>query len=215
MEIKNRKIDILSPFGPRIAKAQFTESIINKINNFVDEVVSSQTLSKKYDLGKNLAGQVSQEITLPEEIFKGEISDFLFDATKVYVKAVTDREITKFSILNTWVVRQFKSEYNPTHWHSAHISGVGYIKMPDSFGKSFQEQKTSNPHGYINFVHGTRQFLSGAIYSKKPKVGDVYFFPNYMMHSVYPFYSDGERRSWSFNILIDDDIYNVYSAKLD
>ena len=30
------------------------------------------------------------------------------------------------------------------------------------------------------------------------------------MHSVKPFYGEGERRSISFNALIDKDIYDVY-----
>ena len=39
-----------------------------------------------------------------------------------------------------------------------------------------------------------------------------YFFPNYMMHTVYPFRgTDEERRSISFNAFIDEDIYNVYA----
>ena len=45
----------------------------------------------------------------------------------------------------------------------------------------------------------------------KPEVGDFYFFPNYLMHLVYPFNgTDDERRSISFNAKIDEKIYNVY-----
>ena len=39
----------------------------------------------------------------------------------------------------------------------------------------------------------------------------VFIFPNYMMHTVYPFTdSDEERRSISFNAKIDDNIYDAY-----
>ena len=56
-----------------------------------------------------------------------------------------------------------------------------------------------------------RQFLSNSKLQIKPEVGDFYFFPNYLMHAVYPFKgTDEERRSISFNANIDDDIYNVY-----
>jgi len=42
----------------------------------------------------------------------------------------------------------------------------------------------------------------------EPKVGDFYFFPNYLMHCVYPFKNEkSERRSVSFNALIDNEIY--------
>jgi len=32
-----------------------------------------------------------------------------------------------------------------------------------------------------------------------PKVGMMLIFPSWLKHTVYPFYSDGERRSMSFN----------------
>jgi len=54
-------------------------------------------------------------------------------------------------------------------------------------------------------------FLSNSSIKFKPEVGNFYFFPNYMMHTVYPFVgTDEERRSISFNARIDDDLYNVY-----
>ena len=53
-------------------------------------------------------------------------------------------------------------------------------------------------------------FLSESIHNHKPKVGDVIIFPNYLMHTVYPFNSNGERRSFSFNVEIDSNIANVF-----
>ena len=46
-----------------------------------------------------------------------------------------------------------------------------------------------------------------------PRVGDLYLFPNYLMHTVFPFKgTDEERRSISFNAKIDDGIFNVYGG---
>ena len=45
---------ILSPFGPKIAKLKFSNSIIKKINTEVDKIVAQKKLSKKYDYSKNL-----------------------------------------------------------------------------------------------------------------------------------------------------------------
>ena len=36
----------------------------------------------------------------------------------------------------------------------------------------------------------------------KPTVGDFFVFPADLIHMVYPFYSDGERRSFSMNMQI-------------
>ena len=43
-----------------------------------------------------------------------------------------------------------------------------------------------------------------------PKERDLIIFPNYLMHTAYPFKSDGERRSFSFNLEIDQKIANVF-----
>ena len=52
-------------------------------------------------------------------------------------------------------------------------------------------------------------FLCKGQYSIVPKVGDFYFFPAYLMHSVYPFNNtDEERRSVSFNAKVDDEVFN-------
>jgi len=54
-------------------------------------------------------------------------------------------------------------------------------------------------------------FLSDSIYNHQPKVGDVILFPNYLMHTAYPFKTNGERRSFSFNLEIDNNVANVFS----
>ena len=54
-------------------------------------------------------------------------------------------------------------------------------------------------------------FLSQSTMNILPKVGDFYFFPNYLMHQVFPFKdSKEERRSISFNGLIDNKIFNIF-----
>ena len=55
--------------------------------------------------------------------------------------------------------------------------------------------------------------MSNPRYKIIPEVGDFYFFPHYLMHQVFPFKdSKEERRSISFNAMIDDNIYDVYGG---
>jgi len=125
------------------------------------------------------------------------------------------KNITKFNLIESWVVRQFENEYNPVHWHSGHISGAGFLKVPSSLG-DFTQDKSEQKYlgGNLNLIHGSKQFSSRSIYQIKPKVGDFYFFPNYLMHTVYPFSgTNEERRSVSFNASIDDEIFNVFRQK--
>ena len=204
------KLNIVRPFGPAIGSTNIPKTLIDKINNFIDEVIKDKNKSKKFDWGKYLAGQVTQEIKLPKEIIDGELLNFLNKITKAFVEVLTDKKVTKFQLISCWVVRQFQNEYNPIHWHSGHISGAGFLKLPNSFGASKQE-KDKNAHGRLSFTHGTRQFLSMGTITRKPEIGKIYLFPNYLMHSVYPFYGEGERRSMSFNAYINDDVYDIYS----
>ena len=56
-------------------------------------------------------------------------------------------------------------------------------------------------------------FMSNPVFEIMPEVGNFYFFPNYLMHLVYPFSdTDEERRSISFNASIDEELYNVYGV---
>jgi hypothetical protein len=106
-----------------------------------------------------------------------------------------------------WVVNQYANEYNPVHYHDGHISGVGYLKIPKNL---FKSKKSLETNGSIDFINGNKMFLNDSIHNHKPKVGDVILFPNYLMHTAYPFSVKGERRSFSFNVEIDEQIANVF-----
>ena len=209
------EIIVSRPFGPTIAKVTMSKDLVDSLNKYVDKIVEDEKRSKDQDHGDKLAGNVTQEFHLDQEFLKNSgFAKFLGMSTAHWIKHSGLQNIKKFQILSSWVVRQFKNEYNPTHWHSGHISGVGYIKVPSTFGKSVQDVKTVNPNGNLELIHGTRMFLSNSTFRITPEVGDFYFFPNYMMHTVYPFSNtDQERRSVSFNAKIDDDIYDVYAQR--
>ena len=212
---KDGQIRIVKPFGPSIALITIPSELVQKLNEYIDKVFDDKKKSKELDHGKYLAGNVSQEFRL-EKKFSDEIgwTDFLKKSSAAWINFATSKKITKFEIINSWVVRQFQNEYNPLHWHGGHISGVGYLKVPKNLGGQVQkENKIANPNGHLELIHGSRMFLSESQVRFVPQVGNFYFFPNYMMHAVYPFAeSNEERRSISFNAKIDDDIYNVYGG---
>jgi len=203
---------LYKPFGPNIGQTSIPEDLINKINNYIDELIKDEERAKKQSVGKILAGNVTQEFDLDQQFaVKCGWTEFLSRECAIWIKQATGKKMTKFTLIGSWVVRQFQNEYNPLHYHGGHISGVGYLKVPKSLGGTFQEDKKNNNNGEIHLVHGSRQFLSDAIFKIKPKVGNFYFFPNYLLHTVYPFYAENEeRRSISFNAKIDEDIYDVY-----
>ena len=71
------KINIIRPFGPAIGSTTIPKILIDKINNFVDEVIKDEKKSKELDHGQKLAGQVTQEIFLPNEMLQGDVLNFL------------------------------------------------------------------------------------------------------------------------------------------
>jgi len=205
----------IRPFGPVICKVTMPEEIINNLNNYVDQIINNETKSKVLDHGKNLAGNVQQEFSLEEEfVKKSKWGNFLSACAKTWIKQTLNQEITKFQLISTWIVRQFQNDYNPIHTHGGHLSGVGYLKLPKNFGEYHQKTKVNNQNGKLALVHGSKMFMQDSTYTVTPKVGDFYFFPNYLMHTVYPFSgTNEERRSVSFNAMIDDNIFNVFNQK--
>jgi len=199
---------ILSPFGPKIAKLKLQQFLIKKINGEVDKILTKKKLIKKLDYSKKLAGQVKQEFQLPKAFVKKNLEKVITKEVKNYIKKTTGKNTSKVNIKNFWVVRQFNNEYNPIHFHDGHISGVGYLKIPSFRSSSKKLVKTD---GSIDFISGNKMLLSESIHNHQPKTGDVILFPHYLMHTAYPFKSNGERRSFSFNLEIDQKIANVFT----
>jgi len=208
-------IELIKIFGPSVLKVNIPETIVNNLNNYIDEIIKNKERSKELDIGERLVGDVTQEFEVEQKIMQESgWGQFLSNCVSKWIEIETKSKITKFQILKSWVVRQFENEYNPTHWHSGHISGAGFLKVPTNLGKNKQhKEKINYKGGNLQLMHGSRMFLSHSTMNIVPKVGDFYFFPNYLMHHVYPFKdTKEERRSISFNAKIDDNIYDVYGG---
>ncbi len=209
------KLNLLKPFGPSIFKAEMPPKLVESLNLYVDEILEDKKKSSELDHGQKLTGDVTQEFRLDIDfIKKSGWGEFLMKCSGTWIQTELKKKITKFELLNSWIVRQFENEYNPTHFHGGHISGAGFLKVPPSLGKYKQTKENMDyVGGRLQLIHGSRQFLSQSVVDITPKVGDFYFFPNYLMHAVFPFKnSNEERRSISFNAKIDDNIYNVYGG---
>ena len=208
-------IELIKIFGPSVLKVSIPETIVNNLNNYIDEIIKNKERSKELDIGERLVGDVTQEFEIEQKIMQESgWGQFLSNCVSKWIEIETKSKITKFQILKSWIVRQFENEYNPTHWHSGHISGAGFLKVPSNLGKNKQhKEKINYKGGNLQLMHGSRMFLSHSTMNIVPKVGDFYFFPNYLMHHVYPFKdSKEERRSISFNAMIDNNIYDVYGG---
>ena len=206
-------IETIKPFGPSIAKITIPSEIISGMNKYVEEVIEDEKRSKDLNYGNQLAGNVQQEFLLDIEFMKKiNWGEFLGKVCQEWINKEHNISIKKFDIISSWIVRQFENEYNPIHYHDGQLSGVGYLKIPKNMNKNnVLKNKKIKTNGTIDFINGSKMFLNESIYNHSPKVGDVLLFPNYLMHTAYPFSTSGERRSFSFNVEIDKKIANIFS----
>lgn len=186
----------IKPFGPTIGVTEIKKNLIKKLNNEFD----LKSTSRKKDYSSKLVSQIKNEVLFSKKFVEKHISKDLKILIKKFLIKEKIKKVKHIKILNFWVVRQFKGEYNPIHYHQGDISGVGYIKVPKFIlsNKKVKHKKDST-NGTIDFINGQKAFLSKCIHNEKPKVGKLILFPNYLMHTVYPFNIEGERRSFSFN----------------
>ena len=202
---KNIEGIIHRPFAPAIGQYNLAEKSTEEINKYIDKLRTNEKEIEINNYGDKLAGEITHEISLSNEFLSKFLLDELAANVHNYVKSCIGKEITKFNIKECWVVCQYQNDYNPIHWHSGHVSGVAYLKVPKSFGESIKKE---NRNGRIAFIHGSRQFLSKSSIEFTPSVTDLYLFPSYLMHTVYPFKSKDERRSIAFNAFIDEEFVN-------
>ena len=189
----------IKPFGPSIGKTKISKKFLDKLNNEFD----IKSNSKKIDYSSKLASQIKNELKISNNFIKKNLEKELIQNINKFLSNDKIKNIKKIRILNLWVVRQFKGEYNPIHYHEGDLSGVGYLKLPKGMtNNKIVKNKKLKTNGTIDFINGQKGFLSKSIYNVVPKTRDLLIFPNYLMHTAYPFNIEGERRSFSFNAKI-------------
>ena len=189
----------IKPFGPSIGKARISKKFLDILNKEFDE----KSKSKKIDYSSKLASQIKKELKISDKFTKKYLDRELKKNIIKFLSIEKIQKIKEIKILNLWVVRQFKGEYNPIHYHEGDLSGVGYLKLPkDMTSNKMVKNKKVKTNGTIDFINGQRGFLSKSIYNVVPKIRELIIFPNYLMHTAYPFNIEGERRSFSFNAKI-------------
>jgi len=189
----------IRPFGPSIGKTKISKKFFDLLNKEFD----TKSKSKKIDYSSKLASQIKKELKISETFIKKNLEKELKNNIIKFLSNEKIKKIKEIKILNLWVVRQFKGEYNPVHYHEGDLSGVGYLKLPKNMtNNKMVKNKKIKTNGTIDFINGQKGFLSKSIYNVVPKLKELIIFPNYLLHTAYPFNIEGERRSFSFNAKI-------------
>ena len=196
---------LVRPFGPFIVKSELPKELMDDYNEELEKIIKDKKLVSELDWSQHLVGKVTQELRVPDNL--REKYDGYFQAlVDAYVKKVSDDPKGRpFNLGTAWFVRQFPGEFNPIHIHTyCTLSSVGYLQLPKGMDKEFEkESKTRRPvKGHIEFIYGVPQDFNSHSLLVQPKIGDFYIFPRYLMHTVYPFRTPGERRSFSMNVSV-------------
>ena len=206
-------------FSPTIMESNIPQKFIDVVNSVGDEVLNDEKKSVQYDWSHKLVGKVSKEVQIP--VRTAEDRDLLFKVMRVacvdYLNYIikknrayywykiagkdTKPTVDNIHLTHSWIVSQYAGEYNPYHHHSGDLSAVLYLKLPPNMEDEWRTEMTDHypTNGFIEFMFGENQDMRSDTFKFKPQVGKILMFPSYLKHFVYPFYSEGERRSMSFN----------------
>ena len=213
----------IEPFSPAILERQVPQKFIDIVNRVGDEVLSDETKSREWDFSENLVGKVRKEVQIPivDKTEKKYCLDYMKESCLLFLQEMLKKNRTyewnkltgvgtsqnlypsleNIHLANSWIVSQYKGEYNPWHKHSGNFSAVMYLKIPEGMNdfmeKEYEDHYPSS--GLIQFMYGESQDFRSDTLTCLPEVGKMYLFPSWLKHSVYPFYCEGERRSLSFN----------------
>jgi hypothetical protein len=165
--------------------------------NFIDASPSLMTDIKNSIVDGKL-GKVSEEQLRdhPENMIKSTIQNMLCRYGEFYYN-----KPCVASVKDVWYGIMKSGDFHILHAHHssnnnlATLSGAIYLKVPDNLPE---------PQGNINWViggtggHGCGHLSEGA-WGCSPKLGDVFLWPSWLLHTVYPFRSKQERIMISFN----------------
>ena len=201
-----KDMELFAPFGPTMGYYRMPDDVVDELNDKMS--------TKLDDYSDQLVGKVSEELAFDDEIkliaqkslgqFVGKYQNYTEYRNSMGAKTLdTENNNYALQVVSGWFVRQFENEYNPLHIHTgSRLSCVGYLKLPEGIEEEWEEDyKDHHPsNGHIQFASGTPSGYTCTNFIIKPQVGDFYVFPSQLFHCVYPFYTKGERRSFSMNM---------------
>lgn len=218
------KVEVIKPFGPIILKSRLPSKIFDQINQYVENNIEDETnfpnlllrdiknpyLKKQFcddigftefveEMGKEFLSKVSNPLNYSELVLnvkhKNNDSDFEnFD--DVYAEA--------------WVNRYYSGDYTPLHRHGSILSGIVFLKVPYSLMKeqnNFSDRdknrivNVGRLNGRVEFVMNSHYIMSDSVWHPEQEMSTVLLFPSWLSHHTYPFRSNDERRTLSFNLV--------------
>ena len=184
-------------WGPCLVKLS-----ISKENQ---ELLLSEAKASKMSFETRLAGIVQKQVAFRDykmfEEFFGKIFELYADALKKWTGDDSIDFKQKYELDALWANFQAPGDFNPPHDHGGTLSWVIYLDVPEELKAENAKYKgrSAGPGG-ITFIYGDGPREPVTHHSFFPKSGDMYIFPAWLKHWVYPFKSKCTRISVSGNV---------------
>tara|TARA_B100000965_G_scaffold332206_1_gene296631 strand:+ start:4974 stop:5606 length:633 start_codon:yes stop_codon:yes gene_type:complete len=203
---------IIHPFGPLIYK----ESISGDFHQFLLDAAEASRIDPE-NVGYSLAGNIEDQLLLkldPEK-FVSYIYPHVFDYMNSCMEHQSKVALLTDAVLATnfehisfdlgsgpWINYQRKNEFNPVHSHNGNLSSVIFIDIPEEIREEAKHTVQTNMPcpGQLEFMHGNDGYNYSGTFKVVPQTAQIYLFPADLKHTVYPFTSDVERITMSFNV---------------
>jgi len=220
--VKEHKI--LYVFGPVIYQSTLSEEELKFVQDYAER--SRTSTRNGWGLAGNIKEQRGSQINHPEmqqklvDVLKPHMKQWYKnkdDITRSFYgtdhhtnlrkpmddilqQKSVDYDSLIFDLANgPWFNYMKAGEFNPLHDHEGEVSGILMVKVPEEISTEHEriliDTNTRCP-GALEWVHDP----SYAKYRKYPIEGEIYMFPSTLNHQVYPFASDIERITMSWNI---------------
>lgn len=172
---------ILTPFGPLMYKGKLSEKIRKQL---LDDAFRAEA-----DASSILVGEVTDQLYIyPSDPVLKELHDMIREY--LFVKGEIDLE-------PLWVNFSVAGDWQPVHSHDGEYSFVAFVDIPEGM---WEEGPAA---GSIFFNYGEKLPGARSTFGPiKPEKGDVFIFPSWLNHYVYPFKCSGQRISVSGNISV-------------
>ena len=163
---------------------------------------------KSNDYRHHLAGHLSEEYA----ILKFEWLQKYFEVYLIGYKKWRGRKLIKTSstmqVMDSWINYMKAGDFNPPHNHGGDLSFVIYPDVPKEITQENKEfegtgSSMSGP-GAIAWMYGEGDNQCISLVERMPVTRDLFIFPAFLKHWVFPFKSDVERVSVSGNIIFKD-----------
>ena len=187
-------------WGPLLVRVTVEKEMLDL---FLKEGKASQK-----DMSSRLAGILNKEVEfrdrkLFEKFFSNMFNLYADAQFKWNAEKGNSREYYKqqYSLDALWCNFQSPGDFNPPHDHGGALSWVIFLQIPEELKEENKKYKgrSAGPGG-ITFIYAEGPKTAITHHSFFPEEGDMFIFPAWLKHWVFPFKSNCTRISVSGNV---------------